>query len=303
MTLDEYQSSYEKLLVDSAISKQMIDLLKDWSLELIKANQLDAAQDKVDEFIYRAFIGDLTPYKGYQFFSFRGFSDYSLNDIKTGKLSLAHPEEFNDPLDTVLFAYFKRQVKIETNPVNLARHFMVLKAANQLRMRCFVRTTPLVEKDGTPGKEQQDVSDINPLMWAHYAQYHTGFCACYELDDTFVKYSDADMSFTRMCIMDYKNKIDLSKGLKIGDAFSWKNAIWKYENEVRCIYLDFKNDKQFKEVDAPPLKAIYLGLKCSDENRHKMELALRSQRKKNVELYQMQIDPSNICKLIPIRIG
>ena len=55
MTLDEYQSSYDKLLVDSAFTKQMIDLLKDWSLELIKANQLDAAQDKVDEFIYRAF--------------------------------------------------------------------------------------------------------------------------------------------------------------------------------------------------------------------------------------------------------
>ena len=303
MLLDKYQSSYNQLLNTNPFAQQMIELLKKWSLDLIKVNQLDAAQKKVDEFIYRAFSGDLNPYTGYQFFSFRGFSDYSLNDIQNSKLSLAHPEEFNDPLDTVLFAYFKNQVNIETDRVKLSRYIMLLKAANQLRMRCFVRTTPLFEKDGTPGIERQDVSDINPLMWAHYAQFHTGFCACYELDDKFVKSNDANMSFTRMCIMDYKKEIDLSKGLKIGDAFSWKNAIWDYENEVRCIDLDYNNDKQFKEVDAPPLKAIYLGLKCSDENRHRMELALRSQRKKNVELYQMQIDTSNFCKLIPKRIG
>lgn len=300
MTLDEYQAKYESLLVDNPISKQMIGLLKEWSFELIKANQFEEAQKKVDEYFYRAFIGDCSTYEGYQFFSFRAFSEHSLYDIENGKLSLAHPEEFNDPLDTVLFTFFKQQVKKEKDQIKLARHCMVLKSANQFRMRCFVRTTPLKEADGTPGRKEQDVCDINPLMWAHYAQYHTGFCACYELDDKFVKHNDTDMSFTRMGIIDYKSEIDLSKGLHVGDAISWKNAIWNYENEVRCINLDFSIEKQFIETDAPPLKSIYLGLKCSDENRHKMEMALR---RKNVALYQMRLDESNICNLIPERIG
>lgn len=300
MTLDEFKKEYDKLLADKPISMPMIDLLKKWSLELIKANKLEEAQKKVDEYFYRAFIGDSSSYVGYQFFSFRAFSEYSLYDIENGKLSLAHPEEFNDPLDTVLFTYFKQQVKKEKDQINLARHCMVLKSANQFRMRCFVRTTPLKKIDGTPGIKEQDVCDINPLMWAHYAQYHTGFCACYELDDKFVKHNDTDMSFTRMDIIKYKDEIDLSKGLQVSDALSWKNAIWKYENEVRCINLDFTNKMQFKEIDAPILKAIYLGLKCTDESRHKMEMALR---RKNVELYQMRLDSSNICKLIPERIG
>ena len=239
-------------------------------------------------------------YEGFQFFSFRGFSEHSLKDISEGTLSVSHPEEFNDPLDTVLFTYLQLMINEEKNSLSQQRYCMLLKAAHQLRMRCFVRTTPLDGEDGKPAVKEQDIKDVNPLMWAHYAQYHTGFCALYELDDSFVKCDNDSKSFTRMAKLEYQKNIDISQGLTIGEAFLWKNAIWDYEHEVRVIDFDLSNKLRYKELTAPPLKAIYLGLKCSDENRHKMEFALR---RKNVALYQMRLNPSNICQLIPERIG
>lgn len=300
MKLDEFQLKYNQLLADSAISAEMITLLSDWAVELIKKGLLKEAQKKMDEYLFRAFQGDMDHYQGFQFFSFRSFSEYSLNDIKEDHLSLSHPEEFNDPLDTVLFTFLQQKIKkSDDTPIN-TRYCMLLKAAHQLRMRCFVRTTPLLNEDGTYGLKDQDVTSINPLMWAHYAKNHTGFCALYELNDKFVKADASSMSFTRMAILDYKESIDINKSLSISDALLWKNAIWDYEHEVRVIDYDLNNKERFKEITAPPLKSIYLGLKCSDENRHKMEFVLR---RKNVALYQMRLDPIDICKLIPERIG
>lgn len=173
MTLDEFQNKYDSLLETSPISKEMLHLLRDWSIELIKDNNYKEAQDKVDEYLFRAFRGDLSLYEGFQFFSFRGFSEHSLKDISEGTLSVSHPEEFNDPLDTVLFTYLQLMINEEKDSLSQQRYCMLLKAAHQLRMRCFVRTTPLDGGDGKPVVKEQDVKDVNPLMWAHYAQYHS----------------------------------------------------------------------------------------------------------------------------------
>ena len=300
MTLLDYQTQYNQLLLSKPFTPVMLHLLCDWSLELIRANDLTPAEEKVREYGYRAFLGNMQKFEGYQFFSFRGFSSYSVKEIKTDKLSVSHPEEYNDPLDTVLLTYLKRKIQTEKDPVIQTRYCMLLRAAHHLRMRCFVRTTPLIHEDGKMGEREQDVQDINPLMWAHYAQYHKGFCIKYELDDKFVKYDEAKKTFTRMAILKYCKDIDLNAGLTIGDALLWKNAIWDYEQEVRVIHLDYENKEQYKEIDAPKLKAIYLGLKCSDSDRHDMEMALRG---KQVDLYQMKLDESNVCKLVAERIG
>ena len=300
MTLVDYKDNYDKLLAKNLFSKDIVELLSGWVLELIKDGQTDEAMKKMYEFAYRAFIGDQQTFEGFQFFSFRTFSDFSIKDIQTGKLSVCHPEEFNDPLDTVLFTYLIRKLRNEVDEVKKTQYCMLLKAAHQLRARCFVRTTPLVKSDGTLGDKHQEVSDINPLMWAHYAKYHTGFCSLYELNDTFVKRDDTKMSFTRMAIMKYEDTIDIDNSLLVEDALVLKNAIWKYEQEVRVLFYDPNNEDRYKELDAPPLKAVFLGVKCSSDDRHKMELALR---RKNVELYQMRIDQDDVCRLKPERIG
>ncbi|SEW23438.1 Protein of unknown function [Prevotella sp. khp7] len=300
MTEAEYKEKYDKLLTVGHISKEMLAHLQQWALNLIKSGNDKDAEDKMTEYAYRAFVGDMRTFEGFQFFSFRDFSSYSLKDIENDKLSLSHPEKFNDPLDTVLFAYLQRKIKIEKDIAKSSQYCMLLRAAHQLRMRCFVRSTPLIKKDGSLGVKRQNISDVNSLMWAHYANYHKGFCAKYELDDKFVKCDEMKKTFTRMAILHYEKNIDISKNLAVEDALLWKNAIWEYEKEVRVIDYDPDGINEFREQDAPPLKAIYLGVKCSDKDRHDMQLALR---RKSVELYQMHIDSNDICSLTAERIG
>lgn len=300
MTEAEYKALYDQYLVDRPISKEMLVHLQQWSLELIKSDKNKMAENKMTEYAYRAFVGDMRTFEGFQFFSFRDFSSYSLKDIENEKLSLSHPEKFNDPLDTVLFTYLQRKIATEKDFAKLSQYCMLLRAAHQLRMRCFVRSTPLINEDGSLGLKSQNISDVNSLMWAHYANYHKGFCAKYELDDKFVKCDEMKKTFTRMAILHYEKTIDISKDLAVTDALLWKNAIWEYEKEVRVIDYDPKGKDEFREQDAPPLKAIYLGVKCSDKNRHDMQLALR---RKSVELYQMHIDSNDICSLTAERIG
>lgn len=296
----DYKSEYDKLVKDSPNSVELIRLLQGWACELIAAGKLEDAQAKTNEYCYRAFKGALTKYSGYQFFNFRGCSDHAFSEITRDKLSVSHPETFNDPLDTILFTYLRLNIEKETDPVKQMRLCMLLKAAHHLRMKCFVRTTPLEFPDGTMGEKEQDIRQVNPLMWAHYADYHRGYCALYELNDSFVTDHGQEIGFTRMGIMDYQKVISINKNLKIGDALLWKNDIWSYEQEVRVIDFDLHNTVAYKELDAPKLKAIYLGVKCSDGNRQLIETALRE---KQVKLYQMRISKDDVCALIPERIG
>ena len=90
-------------------------------MELIKDGQADEAMKRMYEFAYRAFIGDQLTYEGFQFFSFRSFSDFAIKDIQNGKLSVCHPEEFNDPLDTVLFTYLIRKIRDEVDDIKKER--------------------------------------------------------------------------------------------------------------------------------------------------------------------------------------
>lgn len=300
MTEAEFKLIYDRFLVDKPISKEMLSHLQQWSFDLIQRGNNEEAENKMKEYAYRAFVGDMRTFDGFQFFSFRDFSSYSLKDIENGKLSLSHPEKFNDPLDTVLFTYLQKKINIEKDAVKLSQYCMLLRAAHQLRMRCFVRSTPLINEDGSLGIKSQNICDVNSLMWAHYANYHKGFCAKYELDDKFVKCDEKKKTFTRMAILHYEKTIDITKNLAVSDALLWKNAIWEYEKEVRVIDYDPDGKDEFREQDAPPLKAIYLGVKCSDKDRHDMQLALRRQ---SVELYQMHIDSNDICRLSAERIG
>ena len=85
------------------------------------------------------------------------------------------------------------------------------------------------------------------------------------------------------------------------DALFAKHDIWSYENEVRIVQYDANNDNNYKTVEIPEdsIQSIYLGLKCSDENRQKMLLTLRN---RNIKLYQMEVDSIDAYKLVAKRI-
>ena len=73
------------------------------------------------------------------------------------------------------------------------------------------------------------------------------------------------------------------------------------KNEVRIVHYDPNDTSDFKTIAIPEdsIQEIYLGLRCSDENKDKMKLLLRN---RNIRLYQMKVDPTDSYKMIKERI-
>lgn len=263
----------------------------------LKNRDEEKAYDAVKHAFFYMFL-DNEPYDGKTVFSFRSFSDYSIKDIAEQKVSLSHPSQFNDPLDTILIRWLEKEISQEEITEEEKTLFYFLYRASQfLKVRCFVEENTDRKKDG-----RLPVETLSPLMWAHYADSHKGFCAEYEIPKGFVKNMPKDLSFLRFGKEIYKDSLENIEKMDLDEALLWKSNIWSYEHEFRLIDLDFNTDTNFKEVNAPKLKAIYLGLKCSTENEDKMKVALRSINNQNVKLYRMEYDKNDFGEIKAIRI-
>lgn len=141
-------------------------------------------------------------------------------------------------------------------------------------------------------------------MWAHYANYHKGFCIKYKFPARVVRNENEEqLTVTRIGNVIYQPsmKFDELKTFTVFDALFSKHNVWSYEQEVRLIHFDPNDSENFKtiNIDKESIQEIYLGLKCSDENREKMKLILRN---RNIRLYQMKVDPVDSYKLVKERI-
>lgn len=276
-----------------------------WAKSLVELDDEASAYNHLKEAAYNQFIDNIS-YDGFEFFSFRDFSSYALDDIRNNTICLAHPSTFNDPMDTILLRwnnYFKDKAADDDDRT---LHMLYQKVYDHIKVRCFVRTDELPREQPLGmdmPKKKQCIEDVNPLMWAHYANYHKGFCIKYSLPAQKVRNNDGDtLTWTRIGNVNYvPEMIFPAKNNTIWDALFAKHDVWKYEKEVRLVHYDPNDEANYKTIEIPEtsIKAIYLGLKCSDENKEKMKLILRN---RNIRLYQMKVDDTDSYKLIKERI-
>ena len=290
-----------------------MEMLHKLALAQIKENAISDANLSARSFMYnniaRLFRSDRMVEAEY--YSFRGFSDYSLADIKNETISVAHPREFNDPMDTLFNLWL--ELSIKSNDIeDSEREFRMLlkKAAEHIKMRCMIAAS---YKDDEGVEHEVKVEDLDSLMWAHYAKSHKGFCVRYKFPRSFFSDFSAkeDKNILLMADMNYQNNIrmELETIPEIGLSLLSKSENWKYERETRLVsYCSVKSDDGKPSVEKPfptydckdAAKAIYLGVKCSDADKRKMEEAIGD---KNIALYQMCIDTDNYTKLTSKRIG
>lgn len=264
------------------------------SLFYLDKQQLDKAYDAAKNYTFYAFVDD-DPFVGYSIYSFRAITDYSLADISEGKLSLVAPELFNDPFDTVIKNWIEYKIDKEPNCVKKEFYYFLTKTIRFIKSRCFVSAK---KDDGT----KLDIEEISPLMWAHYADSHKGFCAEYEVPDGFVTNNNQNCSFTRIGKIKYGDIDSNLNQLSFCDSLLRKGSVWSYEKEIRVVNLDYTINKDFKVIKAPKLNAVYLGLKCSSEDEHKLKQVLNSGEYKHTKLYRMEIDDNNFLKIKTKRI-
>lgn len=279
------------------------DIHEMWGYFFSKKGDEKEAYNHFVSSVYNLLIDNNISGGDFEYFSFRRFSDFAWDDIKNNTLCLAYPGTFNDPMDTILFRWNKYMYDAAKDDAEKTFRLLMGKAYEHIKVRSFVRTSPLPDNFYSKDKCQM-IEDVNPLMWAHYANDHKGFCIKYGFTSQTVANKDVKRrECTRVGNMVYKGEMifEHEKNFKLTDALFAKHDIWKYENEVRIINFDPSNQDNYKTINLPEdsIKEIYLGIRCSDENRDKMKLVLRN---RNIRLYQMKIDEKDCYKLVKERI-
>lgn len=281
---------------------QKADILKRTCMLQLEAKMPTDAHITMNRYIYNALkqvsAGNSIPKMRY--YSFRSFSEHSLKDIKNEQISLAHPREFNDPLDTILVWWLDDKIKNERPGLDLDYKLLMKKVAEHIKIRCLVGSK--YKGDGDEWYER-NVEDLNVLMWAHYAKSHTGFCVEYEFDKTKLKmsYRPEEDKVVLIQPIHYVDSINLVGEPSMESALFQKSDFWSYENEVRLCSFDIANDEEFPAIDCKgAVKAIYLGAKCNDMDRRDMERAIGN---KDIPLYKMIVDDEKLTRFKKTQIG
>ncbi|GEM_PF-5841278 len=298
--IDLTEDCYREL---DRVFPQMFDekseLLKNACMLCLKENDQETAHKKMESYLYNALaqvhyqaVNEKMPY-----YSFRSFSGYSLKDIEDETISVAHPREFNDPLDTILVYWLNETIKNTKDDWNLRFRLMMKKVAEHIKIRCLIAGR---KDDGS----DMSVEELNVLMWSHYADSHKGFCVRYEFEgglfDTTIHPKKDKLLFVDK--IRYSETIDIGDEPSIRMALLEKSNFWEYEKEMRLVSFDCSgDDKDFPTIKCKGMaKAIYLGAKCTDANRRLMEKAIGD---KNIPLYQMSVDEKKLTRFKKTLIG
>ena len=104
----------------------------------------------------------------------------------------------------------------------------------------------------------------NLLMWAHYAEEHTGFVLMFDGSHNFFKGNDPLPGFTKPEPVQYKSERPCTtvEEVTVPEIFFIKSFDWKYEKEWR--YLKYLNDADERRKDVNNLDAnlFWLPPKC-----------------------------------------
>lgn len=269
--------------------------------DFVAKNDFINAFKYIKQYIYFTFYSNNPSIEDCTYFSFRGFSDYAIQGIKESSLSLIHPRNFNDPFDPILVAWLDNIIRekeitahiSEKDKVEFETYCLLRRACELLRIRCMVKASN-EEINNT-------IEHVNPLMWAHYAVCHTGFCAEYKISSNYLKQYNTATRFVKLLPVSYDGDMVMdSSHIEIYKALTYKDSIWQYENECRLLYYDLEeqNETVTKLENIDP-EAIYLGYKCSTENELLIRKAIHN---KNIKLFRMIIDPQDCSKLKKKRI-
>jgi hypothetical protein len=209
-------------------------------------------------------------------YKFKAINTYLLESLEQSELYVPPLCKLNDPFDCQLNVDY-----LFEETINLAR----------LRNNDFIKYM-LLDKN-FKDEWKREVSEIGVysvsiseailnehLMWAHYAENHSGVCIKYNENFTkFVKTIIADQSdggrVTYTETSDFAARIlelpqkqpYFTKGLNRIYLFT-KNKSWQYEDEGRFIVNRAKLNSESKlQLPANYIHSIYFGINVSDEGK------------------------------------
>ena len=236
------------------------------------------------------------------------------------QLNLSSPAVFNDPFDCPILELLNNEDDIALLVREAYRYC--------LKISCFICNKKLpYSKDETSPliyNEMKRVGDkdefLNTLMWAHYADNHSGVCIKYTFDTSITQLgSDNSSIISFFQDVEYSDD-DLEKYSQINyislkDSFFLKGKQWEYENELRFLYFDMKGNGEYQQIDIPNcIEAVYFGMRCSENDIRTIKGILREKKflkkdikgniidTRDVEFYKIERDKSHFGQLKAIKI-
>lgn len=237
-------------------------------------------------------------YEGFNFYSFRSPSQFTIDDLANNVITVVAPSQFNDPVDSLIFPWLEYKKRATCAMEKDQRVFKAItEAYSHLKVRCFVSRQKLPNGENEVKSSTKIIPEqYDILMWSHYAQNHTGICVQYCLPKTITESDKELLTVSRLANVNYVESGDITKEMYVSKAFFTKSMEWEYEDEVRLLHYDPTWNTDFKPIKLPQgsVKAVYFGLKCTEETKSKVRKALQYE---NVDYYQIEIEPKDVYKL------
>lgn len=250
-----------------------------------------------DENLSEVEIGKiLEKYRPKKIYRYMRFDDYWEKNIFEGQTYLSEASKLNDPFDCLvyinhdifakhvfqmlyeIFPYTNRKLLQETAKVSITSKLdeYLYNMKSQFRIACFT--------------ENND----SPLMWAHYADNHRGFCMEYDLTKLPegyrcsilpVIYSNSRYDATRLVVAKNKNLVT--------NPFYFKSSHWEYEKEWRMMILEsIVTDNEYYADFFKGISGIYLGLRSFESHKEKIDRIIEKYSQRNIPVYKIVIEPS-----------
>jgi hypothetical protein len=207
---------------------------------------------------------------------------YSEKALLNNEIYHSHLNSFNDPFEIIFpikkFDY-KRALFIDRKKA-ANKEINSTKEINQKIKKKYSKfVSGLIEQFGI---SCFSINPQHPLMWAHYANNHQGFCLIFD------PYSDWEY-FKKIDKIDYTSKplnIDIRLGIakvaeQIIDIIFNKSLEWKYEQEYRRL----ENSIGLHKYKTNSLKFIILGYKMVTTDKEKFSKIAKS---KNPEVIVLE---------------
>lgn len=256
-------------------------------------------------------------------FQYRSVSDEKIQSLENDNVWIGSPLLLNDPYDVHIFvepdvikktsaiSFFKSllpeskwdavisrvnngedqlEIFIEISDPNNLR-FLNMKGLNKFRNEA--RSYLNKQLQGLPDvwsdmRARIGVSSFServdsPLMWAHYAGGHKGYCVEYDFTNCDVS-DDVLPVIYQDEIFECSYLLDHDKSRQLMITALVKSKDWEYEKEWRMIMLQEKALKPGLIVNVPTPKAVYLGSHMLEEDKRRIVVICK---KKKIEVFKM----------------
>ncbi|MBR2392526.1 MAG: DUF2971 domain-containing protein [Elusimicrobiaceae bacterium] len=214
--------------------------------------------------------------------------------LQEGKLYFPCPKDFNDPFDGVI-EYDETVTPEDIRPLGIRigvepkqlQNLIDIYKRNPDKFYDIVRQQNVkFQNDNKLRILCLSDTELNPLLWAHYAAQHTGVCIgfrTYKLDDKAygIKLKTGcidsrllDPYFPDMIIpfpVEYTEEVPHKYHFGIGNAedlkksFLCKSVEWAYEKEVRVVATDSTLIRNPVEIDVNEIEEIIFGIRASSK--------------------------------------